>query len=337
VRVLIVDDEAPIRRLLQAWVEGEGVSASQASNAEDALAVIQSDGAPGVMLCDIRMPGKDGLWLAGQLRASHPETAVVMTTGVHEFDAAIHSLQAGVVDYLVKPFTRDRMVEALNRAIFAHKTRHALAVMDQELVQRRAQIADALAEIELNASTSLEAMLSMLGARDPGTLDHAHRVARLAVNLAMALQIGEPRLSDIERAALLHNLGRLALPDALLARPEDTLDAAERERFRAHPVHGHTMLKNVPFLAAAAEIVVAAHERYDGSGFPHGLRGDAIPVGARVIAVASAYEQLAPAPADALACARALDTLLTSRSHEFDPMVLGALKMLQPAAANAQA
>src|SRR5688572_4003686 len=291
-RVLIVDDEGPIRRLLQNWVEAAGGTVLQAATAEEGLALVESEGPPSVALCDIRLPGKDGLWLAEQLRALCPQTAVVMTTGVHEFDAAINSLQAGVVDYLVKPFTRERMTEALTRAFLIHKARHGLAEMEHELDRRRAQVTEALAEIELNSSTSLEAMLSILRARDAELHDRSHRVARLAVNLAMTLQIGEPRLSDIERAALLYNLGRLALPDALLSRAQQTPTAAERERFRTYPLHGYHMLKNVPFLAAAAEIVVAAHERYDGSGFPHGLRGDDIPLGARIIGAADAYDEL---------------------------------------------
>jgi response regulator RpfG family c-di-GMP phosphodiesterase len=331
VRVLIVDDEAPIRRLLQAWVEGEGATACQASNAEEALALVQASGPPAVALCDIRMPGKNGLWLAEQLRTAHPQTAVVMTTGVHEFDAAVHSMQAGVVDYLVKPFTRERMTEALNRAIFAHKSRHALAAMDEELVRRRAQIAEALAELELNASSSLEALLSILGARHAPTLAHAHRVSRLAVNLAMALQIGEPRLSDIERAALLQNLGRLVLPDATLAGDESRMTGEERKQFRAHPLHGYAMLKNVPFLAAAAEIAVAAYERYDGSGFPHALRGDEIPLGARIISLANAYDELVSGASGApLGPAEAVTVLSARRHAEFDPLVVGALKVLQP-------
>src|SRR5207253_2019277 len=105
------------------------------------------------------------------------------------------------------------------------------------LADRRAQIADALTELEVNAASSLEAMLAMLRARDPHTYDHSHRVARLAVDLAMTLQIGEPQLSDIERAALLHNLGRLAMPDALLARDVGKLTGPELAQLRSYPLH----------------------------------------------------------------------------------------------------
>ena len=174
-------------------------------------------------------------------------------------------------------------------------------------------------------------MLAMLRVRDAHSCDHAHRVSALSVNLAMALRIGEPQLSDIERAALLHNLGRLALPDQILIRKERTLSADERTALRAYPLHGQAMLKNMPFLAAASEIAVASHERYDGSGFPRGLRGEAIPLGARIIAVADAYDELISGIGDSpVSAPRALQVLSVDRIAQFDPLVIGALTMLQP-------
>jgi len=332
-RVLIVDDEPPIRRLLQAWVQAEGVTPVEAGSAEQALSLIETDGAPAVALCDIKLPGQDGLWLAGQLHVTYPEIAVVMTTAVHEFDTAISSLQAGVVDYLSKPFTRERLSDALKRALLAHQSRRALADMQKELEQRRSQITEALAELEMNTSSSLEAMLAMLRVRDPKSADHSHRVAKLAVDLAMALQVTEPQLSDIERAALLHNLGRLAMPDELLSRPLTALSAADRARLRSYPLHGYAMLKNVPFLAGANRVAIAAHERYDGTGFPHGLKGDAIPLGARIICVANAYDELIMGIGQPAAePARAIEILSTERQSEFDPLVTEALRMLQPGA-----
>ena len=332
-RVLIVDDEAPIRRLLQNWVEAEGGSVLQAETAEQGLELIRAEGAPAAALCDMRLPGKDGLWLAEQLRSDHPETAVVMTTAVNEIDAAVTSMQVGVVDYLVKPFTRERMTEALQRAFFAHQSRRALTTMQRELEQRRTQIGDALAELELSAASSLDVMIEILRARHPAASEHAQRVSRLAVNLAMMLQIGEPQLSDIERAALLHNIGRLTLPDDLLLRDPTELTHEERARLRAYPLRGRAILHHAPFLAAASEIAVATHERYDGSGFPYGLKGDAIPLGARIIGAADAYDELISGIGGAAVTPeRAVQILVTDRAAEFDPLVLGALQMLHPQA-----
>jgi response regulator RpfG family c-di-GMP phosphodiesterase len=329
-RVLIVDDEEPLRKLLRHWVEAEGATVIEAGTAEEGLALTQLGGAPAVALCDIRLPGKDGLWLAEQLHLGFPDTVVLMTTGVLEFDAAVHSLQSGVVDYLVKPFSRERLTEAVNRAFFAHKARRAVSDMQRELDERRAQIAEALGDLELNAAASLEAMLAMLRVRDAHSYDHAHRVAKLSVNLAMALRISEPQLSDIERAALLHNLGRLALPDSILVRKERSLSNEERTKLRAYPLHGQAMLKNVPFLAGANEIAVAAHERYDGSGFPRGLKGEAIPIGARIVAVADVWDELVSGIGDTpVPPAHALEIMSVERLPQFDPLVIGALTMMQ--------
>ena len=330
-RVLIVDDEESMRTLLRSWVEREGGSTViEASTAEEGLEKALSD-SPAVALCDIRLPGEDGLWLAAQIRIHQPQTAVVMTTGVLEFDAAVNSLHSGAVDYLVKPFTRERLSEALNRAFYAYNSRQALDELQRELDQRRAQINEAQAELELNVGASLEAMLAILRARDPESYEHARRVARIAVNLGTALRISEPFLAEIERAALLHNLGRLALPDVLLSREKSTLSEEERVRLHAYPLHGQAMLKNVPFLAAANDIAVSAHERYDGSGFPRGLAGEKIPLGARVLAVADAYDELVSGVGGPpVSVEQALEILSVQRIAEFDPVVIGALVLLQP-------
>lgn len=330
-RVLIVEDEPPLRRLLLQWVRAEGAHALEAGSAEEALALMQAEGPPAVALCDVKLPGKSGLWLAEQCLVTYPETAVIMTTAVHEFDAAVGSLQARVVDYLCKPFTHDRLGEALKRAMVIHESRAAHTAMQKELDDRRAQITEALAELELNATSALNAMLAMLQARDSVSYDHAHRVAKLSVDLAMALQVGEPRLSDIERAALLHNLGRLALPDALLNRREQSLAGAERAQVRAYPLHGYAMLKSVPILVAANQIALASHERHDGSGFPHGLRSDAIPLGARIVGLADAFDELVSGIGyEQVSPLRAIEILSGERAAQFDPAVLAALAALQP-------
>lgn len=137
--VLIVEDDDATRLLLHHWVEAEGGISIGTRSAEQALALIDAHDPPDVALCDLCLPGKDGLWLIEQLRVKHPDTAVVVESGVHEFDAAVTSLHAGAVDYLVKPLTQERLSNALNRAYVAHKSRCALARMQEELERRRAQ------------------------------------------------------------------------------------------------------------------------------------------------------------------------------------------------------
>ena len=329
-RVLIVDDEATVRTLMRRWIETEGATVVEAESAEQALERVHAEGEVAVAFCDLRMPGRDGLWLADQLRTLSPSTAVVMTTAITEFEVAVSSLQSGAIDYIAKPFPRERLVEALQRAYTAHQSRRTMAAMHDELTKRRSQVSDALGQLEMNAASILDAMLAILRARDPEASEHAHRVAKLSVDLAMMLQIGEPQLSDIERAALLHDLGLLAMPDELRAKPEAALSEGERAQLRTYPLHGHAMLKNHSLLAAASDLAVAVNERYDGTGFPHGLIGDQIPIGARIISVANAFDELTTGAGSHVTAAEAVGEMTERRTGEFDPLVLGALQMLQP-------
>ncbi|HXH25408.1 MAG TPA: HD domain-containing phosphohydrolase, partial [Vicinamibacterales bacterium] len=185
--------------------------------------------------------------------------------------------------------------------------------------------ADALVELEANAASSIEALLAMLDAREPGARARAHRIATTAVNLALALQIREPDLTHIEQAALLHDIGKLAASDA----SGTTSPGLEEARRQAPaPLQGQLLLKNVRFLGHAAEIVASAQERYDGSGLPRGLRGETIPLGSRIVAAAIAFDELVNDPDEPLAPADAAVRLLQHRGGEFDPRVLDALCLL---------
>lgn len=138
-RVLVTDDEPPVRRLLRRWIEKEGAEVAEAASAEEAWTRLNQEAPFSVAFCDLRLPGKDGQWLAEQIHAFHSDTAIVMLTGVRELDAAVTGLQTGVVDYVTKPFTRERLAQALQRAFFAHLSQRELAAMHAELEARRAR------------------------------------------------------------------------------------------------------------------------------------------------------------------------------------------------------
>lgn len=289
--ILIVDDDPGIRRLLQRWIEADGGTAVLAESAEQGL-LLASQYPPAVALCDIRLPrGQDGFWLVEQLRRVRPETVVVMSSGIHEFDAAVTSLRAGAIDYIVKPFTQEAVRLALARALDEHRLR---------------QKASALWSLRATGGAGFSraaALLAVLQAEDGHAARRAERVARLAVTLAQALAITEPELSDIEHAALLRDVARMDV---------------------------HAMAPTVPYLSAASAIALAVQERVDGSGFPQGLRGDAIPRGARVVAVAEAYDELSRGDGHTpVLPAHAVEILCGRRAAGFDPTVLQALSSLR--------
>ena len=284
--VLIVEDQAPIVRLLKTWVEDEGECVLAAESAEQAL-VLAAERPPAAALCDINLPGgRDGFWLVEQLHRLSPATAAVMTTGLQRTDAAIAGLYRGAVDYVLKPYTRDRLVGALRRALAEHAARKA----------GQAAAAEGARGCPAGATSAL---LAVLQAQGGGALALAERVAGRAGQLAASLGLGEQEVTCIEHAALLREVDRLDV---------------------------HLLARRVPLVGAANAIAVAVQERFDGAGFPLGLRGEAITPGARILAVALAYEELVGPRIDALTPARAVALLCGARAHEFDPAVLGALR-----------
>ncbi|MGH9258155.1 MAG: HD domain-containing phosphohydrolase [Vicinamibacterales bacterium] len=292
--VLIVEDEAPIRRLLHRWSDAEGASAVEAESAEQGL-LLASTESPAVAFCDINLPrGQSGFWLVEQLHRLHPATCVVVTTGLHQFDAAVTGLRTGAIDYIVKPFTRERFREALRRALAEHQSRKA--------------VLGAAAPCETGgprdgSTGATEALLSVLRADHEDAVGHARRVSQLAVAIARALNASGADVSDIEHAAILRNITRLDV---------------------------HALGRHVPFLAAASTISAAVEERFDGKGFPLGLAGDAIPPGARILAVAEAWIDLVGgARHGRLLPDQALAVLRGERAREFDPAVLDALTAVQ--------
>jgi len=327
--VLIVDDEAGVRHLMRRWLESRGYTVAVAAGADKALELLAA--APtAVALCDLHMPGHDGLWLADQLRREHPDTAVIIATGVNDVSSAVASLRQGVVDYLTKPFERDRLCEAVSRGVEWHRSacdsRRWREMLEDEMHARRSHLEDVIASQFVDSDDDLDVLLATLTATNPDAYAHAYRVAALSATVARALDFGELEVSTVERGGLLHDLGKLAMPEAVLRKPAP-LTVEEQRLIRLHPRIGHELIEHVPYLAAAAAVVRDAHERVDGLGYPHGSRAAEVWLGARIVAVADAYDTMTRARVfrDALAPAAALAELERCSGTQFDPRVVEAL------------
>lgn len=327
--VLVVDDENGVRDLMSRWLESGGYSVASAGDADQALNLIE-DSPPAVALCDIRMPGHDGLWLADRIRHDHPETAVIMATGVQDVGAAVESLRQGVVDYLTKPFGRDRLREAVIRGCEWHRSalesRRWRESLEAEMRGRHARLAEAIAALRIDSDQTLDAMLSMLTMADGEAYAHAYRVAALSASMARILGLGDEEISTIERGALLHDLGKLAMPEALLRKPAP-LTVEEQTLIRMHPRLGSELIRDVPYLLEASTVVRDAQERLDGLGYPRGVRSDSVPLGARIVTVADAYDTMTRPRVfrDAISPTEALLELERCSGTQFDQRVVDAL------------
>ncbi len=327
--VLVVDDEPFLRDIATLWVRSAGFTPREASSAEEALDALNEAPAD-IALCDINMPGHDGVWLAARIRETYPTTAIVIATSLVDVDTAIASLRNEVVDYLLKPFDRGRLWEALALARDWHSAaaagedlQHALK---DRLRNRRVSVATTLAARQATDDTAIEGLISMLQLHDQDGRGHATRVARLALALAEELGVDDGLVAPLERGALLHDIGKLDMPQAILSKPAPLSDTEWRV-MRTHPQVGYDLVRNQARFADAAEIVLSHHEAYDGSGYPRGLRADEIPIGARILTVADAYDSMTQPHTQRppLAPAMAVREIERCSGRQFDPACAEAL------------
>ena len=327
--VIIVDDEASVRHLMRRWLESRGYTVAVAPGADKALELLAAT-PTAVALCDLRMPGHDGLWLADQLRREHPDTAVIIATGANDAGAAVESLRQGVVDYLTKPFERDRLCEAVSRGVAWHRSacdsRRWRERLEDEMDGRRSHLEMVIASQFVDSDEDLDVLLATLTATNPEAYAHAHRVAALAGSVARALDLTPSDVVTVERGALLHDLGKLAMPEAVLRKPAP-LTVEEERLIRLHPRIGHELIEHVAYLTLAAVVVRDAHERVDGLGYPRGSSDDEVSLGARIVAVADAYDTMTHARVfrDPMTPATALAELQRCSGTHFDPRAVDAL------------
>lgn len=327
--VLIVDDENGVRDVMKRWLESGGYSVTTAASAEEALGHLQASPSA-VALCDIRMPGRDGLWLAERIREQYPETAVIMATGAEDAGPAVAGLGEGVVDCLLKPFGGDRLREAVLHGLEWHRSasdaRRWRQTLEEEMQMRRSRLNDAITAIQVDSDDTLDAMLAMLTLNEREALSHAHRVAALSGKIGRALNVPDADLVVLGHAALFHDLGKLALPEAIRRKPAP-LTLEEQTLVRLHPGLAADLLAQIPYLQAAGPLVRDANERMDAGGYPRGVPAADVPLCARIIGVADAYDTMIHARVfrGAMSEADALLELDRCGGSQFDPHVVAAL------------
>ena len=327
--ILVVDDEPAIRAYLcDRLIQHAPYHCIGARDSREALESTFGNGVD-VAVIALTMPDDAGMTLASRLRQQVPDLPIVLITGKRSFNTAVEAMRIGVFDYLLKPFEMSELTDAIDRAAewrraAVHARRHPADLQDQ-VAERTTRLSETFSLHAVSSSADLHSLLEILNQRRPETLSHARRVAQFSVALAATLGVEGPALAVIEQGALLHELGKIAIPDSVIHKP-GPLTAAELALMRSHAQIGHDIAVTVPCLRLAAELILAANERYDGTGYPLGLRGDAIPIGARVIAAVDAFDALtAPgASDDAVSFDHANAELVRGAGSRFDPDVVAA-------------
>ncbi len=294
VRILVVDDDAAVRNVIGVLLREEGYAPTLVDNAEAALELARAEEYP-LVITDMKMPEKDGAWLRDRLHEARPETAIIMLTAYGDAEDAVESMHKGATDYLLKPPKVTDLVRAIERALSARRMEQARqryrSSLERRVRDRTAELQQALRDLETTYSTTLWALVAALDAREHELNNHSQRVVRYSLAIARRLGLPDSALPDIGRGALLHDIGKIGITDAILLKP-GKLTEEEWVVMRTHPQIGYDILKAIPFLGTPAEVVLAHQERFDGKGYPRGLAGEAVPLGARIFAIADTFDAI---------------------------------------------
>ena len=294
-RILIVDDEDPIREVVSSMLSSSGFVCTQSQSGREALALLQSGEEFELMLSDMMMPGMDGEALLASTKERFPDIPVVMITAVHDISIALNAIRNGAYDYLLKPFDREQLLATVRRALENRRlkieNRKYQTELESLVTARTEQVRQALASLERSYDITLEALGNALDLKDAETEGHSKRVTAFTIAIARAMGISGDQIRVIARGAFLHDIGKMAIPDAILRKP-GALDPEETAIMREHCFRGYQILRRIPFLTEASEIVYSHQEKYDGTGYPRGLKGDEIPLGARIFSVADTLDAM---------------------------------------------
>jgi response regulator RpfG family c-di-GMP phosphodiesterase len=292
--VLVIDDDPRVRDLLHDLFRAGGYKCQVAGDGREGLEAFEAERPP-LTVTDISMPVMDGLTFLKRAHAVEPDAAILVLTGVGDVRTAVESLQQGAYDFILKPVNMDELLLAAERALehrqLKRERRQYQALLERRVSEATQEVAAALRELEETYRATLEALGSAIDTRDVATQAHSRRVRGYSLVLARAHGVPEAALRDLERGVLLHDIGKIGIPDAVLLKP-GPLTPAEWKIMRTHPEVGRALIERIPFLREAVPVVYHHHERWDGTGYPLGLRGEAIPLGARIFAVADALDAM---------------------------------------------
>ncbi len=294
-RILVVDDEETIREIVSSMLVGAHFQTKQAASGVEAMSLLESGEEFDLVLSDLMMAEMDGIALLEHAKEKCPDVPVVMVTAVHDIQVALQALRNGAYDYLLKPFEREQLRATVRRALENRRLKRendAYRTNLEALVAARTQQwKAALSDLERSYDITLEALGDALDQKDAETEGHSRRVTAFTIAIAQKMGLPKDDIRVIARGAFLHDIGKMAIPDKILTKP-DKLTPDEVDVMKEHAWYGYKIVKKIPFLNEAAEIVYSHQERFDGTGYPRRLKGEEIPLGSRIFSIADTFDAI---------------------------------------------
>jgi response regulator RpfG family c-di-GMP phosphodiesterase len=317
--ILIVDDDWQVREVLHEIFLSAGYTCQVAGDGREGLDLFRAT-LPPLTVTDLKMPVMDGIALLQGIRQADSDAAVIVLTGAADVKTAIESLKLGAHDFIMKPVNVDELLIAADRAIERRQLlierREYQALLEQRVEEATQNLASAYTQ-------TLEALGAALDSRDVGTESHSRRVHGYSLALAREHGMPDDGLADLAHGVLLHDIGKIGIPDAILLKP-GSLTPDEWQIMRTHPEIGKRLIEKIPFLHGAIPVVWCHHEKWDGNGYPRGLKGEEIPLNARIFSVVDAFDAMTfDRPySKAIAFEAATAEIKRCAGSHFDPQVV---------------
>ncbi len=324
-KILIIDDEFAPRESLRMVLKDRYV-VSTAPGAQEGFNFMVQNPVDLVVL-DIMMPGISGIEALQEIKNRHPDTEVVLLTAYASLETAKSAIRFGAFDYLTKPFDKDDVIRVVEKGLEKKRTLESLKLEREKLWDRtqhlEEQINAARQNLIMSYEGTLKALLLTIDAKDHYTYNHSEHVARLSSAIAGALDLPKDVKDKLEQAARMHDIGKIGVDEVIL-RKNGPLTTEEFEEIKKHPIIGATIVQQVPFLEHAIPVILYHHESYDGKGYPKGLKGEKIPLTARIIMVADAIDSMMRARPyrNALPKEKVLSELRDYAGIQFDPQIV---------------
>lgn len=322
-RILAVDDTPASLKLLTETLVAGGYEVRSAINGELALRSAFMN-PPELVLLDIRMPGMDGFEVCRRLkgRAETRDIPVIFVSAMSEMDEKLLGFNLGAVDFVTKPYQREELLARVSTHLKLVRLSNHLEELVVERTQALLESEKKLRDGMLDFVTAIAATVEI---RDPYTAGHQHRVAELAVAIACELGMDDSQIEGLKLASVVHDIGKIRIPAEILSKP-GRLNEFEYGLIKQHPQSGYDVLKSIDFPWPIAQMVLQHHERLDGSGYPQGLRGEEILLGARILSVADVVESMSSHRPyrPGLGVEAALDEITRMRGKLYDAQVVDA-------------
>jgi putative nucleotidyltransferase with HDIG domain len=326
-RILIVDDEKMICSVLARRLNRDGYDCVMANNGREALNHFYKD-AFSLIISDIKMPEIDGIELLRRVKETSPKMMVIIMTAYPEIDIAVEAMRAGAHDFIIKPVDLDLVALSVKKALEKKKLEEVVETYHKNLErlveERTAEIRQALSVVKKSHLDSVMVLAGAIDAKDPYTRGHSDRVRKMSVRIGMKLGFDEKRLESLVFGALLHDIGKIGIKDEVLQK-QGNLNSKEYQYIKEHPLIGVKIVEGIDFFKDKIPMIRNHHEHFDGSGYPDGLAGEAIPLEARTVTVPDAFDAMTTSRPHhkAMSLKEALLEMERGKGKQFDPEILG--------------